>query len=413
MTSNDNDNFSRVQEKLKKGGNLFITGTAGSGKSYLLKQLKDYYGRTFHLTASTGISALNINGTTIHSWAKLGIGANPEDRIAKMIAKDQKCLSKILSCRYLAIDEISMISDKLLYLLHKVLVLVRKNTNPFGGVQLILLGDFLQLPPVLKDDESLCLNSQIWLHANIETVLLTTNFRQKDDTGYFSLLKDIRKGINVDHAHYKLQDRVGQPYPEDVTRLVSHRDKVREINQIFLDRITLPVKTYKGKYTGSEMDINAHKSPYIEMEEIEFKKGSKVMLNYNVSLKDGLVNGLIGSITSFSPNGLPVVLFENGDEIEVRPMTWEIEDSTGRVIFSFTQLPLQLAWAVTIHKSQGCTFSNLHIDLSKCFADGQAYVALSRVKSLEGLYLEPFDRGRIRTNKLIVDYYNYLEEATK
>jgi ATP-dependent exoDNAse (exonuclease V) alpha subunit len=192
--------------------------------------------------------------------------------------------------------------------------------------------------------------------------------------------------------------------------LVATREKAKEINQSFLNSLPLETKTFVGKYTGTELDINLHKAPFIELESIELKRDAKVMLIYNVNLKEGLVNGLVGKVSRFSQNGYPIVSFENGDDVEVKEITWEIEDSKGNPIFTFTQLPLQLAWATTIHKSQGCTFNTLHVDLSRCFAPGQAYVALSRVRSLEGLYLEPFSTSKIVTDTKMVAYYDSLEK---
>lgn len=405
------DNFHRVKQELEKGQNLFVTGVAGSGKSHLLRQLKAFYRKDLSLTATTGISALNINGSTIHSWARLGIGAYPEEKIYKILLKDKKAFSRIIACKYLAIDEISMLSDKMLYLLHRVLCLVRRNQRPFGGIQVILFGDFLQLPPVLRDDEQICLKGQLWEVANIKTILLTTNFRQKDDTSYYNLLKDVRKGNNLEACCNILHQRVGEKYPQDITKLVATREKAREINQERLKSLETDSKIFTGKYTGTEIDINLHKSPFIELETIELKKDAKVMLIYNVNLKEGLVNGLLGKISRFSQNGYPIVDFENGDLVEVKEISWEVEDSKGKVIFSFTQLPLQLAWATTIHKSQGCTFSALHVDLSRCFAPGQAYVALSRVRSLDGLFLEPFSSNKIVTDREMVAYYDSLEKS--
>lgn len=404
------ENFYTIKKELEEGRNLFVTGVAGSGKSHLLRQLKSFYKKELYLTASTGISALNINGSTIHSWARLGIGNYPDDRIYKTIMKDKKAFNRIISCKYLAIDEISMISDKMLDLLNRVLMMVRKSSKPFGGIQVILFGDFLQLPPVLKDDERICLEGAIWGRANIKTILLTTNFRQKNDTSYYDLLKDIRKGINIETACSVLQARIGISYPEDITKLVATRDKAKEINQSFLAKLQGDVKTFNGRYTGTEIDINLHKAPFLELETIELKVDSKVMLIYNVNLKEGLVNGLVGKIDRFSNDGYPIVEFENGDLVEVKEITWEVEDSRGTAIFTFTQLPLQLAWATTIHKSQGCTFSTLHVDLSRCFAPGQAYVALSRVRSLDGLFLEPFSSSKIVTDIKMVDFYNQLEK---
>jgi ATP-dependent DNA helicase PIF1 len=407
------DNFANTLQRLDKGKNLFITGNAGSGKSYLLRQLKEHFGKDLHLTATTGISALNIGGSTIHSWAKLGVGSYPAERIVHAIQKDSNAYERILTCKYLAIDEISMLSDRMLELLHRVLVLLRKNIKPFGGIQLLLFGDFLQLPPVLKNTEQLCLGSAVWKAAEIEVLLLTTNYRQKDDNTFYQVLSDIRKGRNIEESYNILTQRIGVKYPQDVIRLVSSREAAKSINDEFLQKLPGDSIFYKGKYEGESAEvIETYKSQFSDLENLSLKVGAKVMLNFNLNLKEGLINGLLGVVEGFA-NGNPVVKFENASVLEIKTKSWSIENDNEEVIFEFNQYPLQLAWATTIHKSQGCTFSSMHVDLSRCFAPGQAYVALSRVKSLDGLYLEPFSSSRIITDERLVAFYDYVENLAK
>lgn len=409
------DNFTKVMDCLNQGLNLFITGVAGSGKSYLLRQLKETFTDKLHLTATTGISAININGVTIHSWAKLGVGTTSAQQIVSKINRDEQALNRIVSCKILAIDEISMLSDKMLLLLHQVLVLARGSTKPFGGVQLLLFGDFLQLPPVLQKDEKLCLGSMIWVNSNIRTILLTTNFRQSGDISFYNLLKNIRKGNNLIESYEILKTRINQNPPEEITKLVSTRDKAKEINAQFLNRLTSPEREFIAEFNGNNNELQQYKKAYEDLEVITLKEGAKVMLTYNINLKQGLINGLIGEVVGYqTQTGNPMVLFENNtNAIEVKPFKWSVEqpneDGDYEELFSCSQIPLQLAWATTIHKSQGCTFSKLHVDLSRCFAPGQAYVALSRVKSLEGLYLDNFNINAIKVDPNMKAFYDYLE----
>ena len=191
------DYFVLVKEQISQGHNLFITGTAGSGKSYLLNQLKTHYKDDIQLTASTGISALNIKGTTIHSWARLGIGNQSPTQVAARIKKDSKVAKKIKATKYLAIDEISMISSHMLDLLSMSLKLFKRSSKPFGGIQVLLFGDFLQLPPILKGGESSCLDCYTWKEANVKTTLLRTNYRQSNDLSFFQLLQNIRNGEEI------------------------------------------------------------------------------------------------------------------------------------------------------------------------------------------------------------------------
>jgi ATP-dependent exoDNAse (exonuclease V) alpha subunit len=206
---------------------------------------------------------------------------------------------------------------------------------------------------------------------------------------------------------------VGVTHPKDITKLVANRDTAKTINEGVLKALTTKAHTFTGTYTGKDVDIQNYKATYADLEHLVLKEGAKVMLNYNINLKAGLVNGLVGYVEGFTAEGNPLVIFENNsDLIEIKPRSWTVENADGETIFEFIQLPLQLAWATTIHKSQGCTFNQLHVDLSRCFAPGQAYVALSRVRSLEGLYLEPFSSRVLITDPQMVAFYQYLETAT-
>ena len=409
--------FELIKEAIAKGSNLFITGTAGSGKSYLLNQLKEHYKDDIQLTASTGISALNIKGVTIHSWARLGIGNKTPSQIAASIKKDSKIAKRIKECKYLAIDEISMISSHLLDLLSMSLKIFKKSSKPFGGIQILLFGDFLQLPPVLKDGETSCLDCYTWKEAKVKTIFLRTNYRQAEDKEFYNLLQSVRNGENIPEVCDILKTRVVSSCPKDITRLVTHRAMAKEINEAFLAELTTESQTYQGKYSGTEEVINCHKPQFQEQEVLTLKIGSKVMLTYNLNLEGGLVNGLLGTVISFNTNNQPLVKFQNSATISVGPFSWEIEErvkakdgtETDKVVFVFSQLPLMLANAISIHKAQGLTFDSLYLDISRCFEKGQAYVALSRVKSLEGLYLAPFSKNSIKTDFKVVEYYKTLE----
>jgi ATP-dependent DNA helicase PIF1 len=402
----------KVINKIERRQNVFITGGAGSGKSYLLMRLKEKLGKALSLTASTGVASLNIGGMTIHSFAKLGIGTDSLEKILYKISKDKKTEKRLLNCKYLAIDEISMLSAKFLNLLDKILKAVRLSDEPFGGIVMLLFGDFLQLPPIIKnyEEDGLCLNCSSWKEADFETVLLTANQRQKEDSEFFEILSAIRLGRNLDYAFQKLQSRVGKRSEKNLIRLVSHKEQAFLINQQSLQALPFEEKIFTAKYEGKEEFIRSYLPLFEETAVLKLKKGARVMLNFNINLEEGLCNGTMGNIVDFD-KGFPVVLFDEiRHPVVIMTNDFLIEDAfSSEVLFSFTQLPLQLAYGVTIHKSQGLTFEGIKTDISRCFANGQAYVCLSRAKSLEGLFLEPFNKNIFKVDAEVAEYYSNLK----
>lgn len=404
-----------IANQLKNNVNLFITGGAGSGKSYILRKLKYLLAKDITLTATTGVAALNIGGSTIHSFAKLGIGSENAPKIAQRIRKDPKSLAKIEKLQILAIDEISMLSAKFLNTLNEVLQIVKESSAPFGGVTVIFFGDFLQLPPVIKKEEedSTCLNCYAWREAEIETIVLNCNHRQKEDLEFFNLLQSIRMGHNLDKAYEALQSRVNASPKANTIKLVSHREQAYKINLAKLECLQFEEKVFIGKFSGSAEHISSFAPYFQDLVELKLKRGARVMLNFNVNVEAGLCNGSIGNVIDFSTGGLPVVLFDSmKTPVIVSVNDFIIEDpTTSEALFKFTQIPLQLAYAITIHKSQGLTFENIETDIGKCFANGQAYVSLSRVKTLDGLFLHPFSKSVLKADAEIVKYYESLKNV--
>lgn len=404
--------FSSILAKLKAKNSLFITGSAGSGKSYLLQRLKEHLTKDLTLTASTGVAALNIGGVTIHSFAKLGIGMDSFEKILYKIEKDSKAQKRIFNTKVLAIDEISMLSSKFLNLINKVFKAVKKNDEPFGGVTLALFGDFLQLPPIIKEEnETLCLNCESWREAEIETVVLRSNYRQKNDGDFFEILQSIRLGENLDFAYEKLKSRITQAKAGGrVIKLVSHREQALKINLESLSHLKDGEKNFIAEYEGKPEFVRAYLPLFTENSVIKLKKGARVMLNFNLKVDEGLCNGTLGFVVDFNDKGYPIVLF---DEVKAPVLILKndfvVEDPfSSEVLFRFTQIPLQLAYGITIHKSQGLTFDSITTDISRCFAPGQAYVSLSRARSLNGLFLEPFNKNIFKTDAKIVEYYKRL-----
>ena len=397
-----------------EGKNVFITGSAGTGKSYLLNYLKHKID-SIYLTATTGIAAVNIGGITLHSWAGLGIEDIPVEKIAQNIlsVKGSNTRKRLLKTKVLAVDEISMLSMETFEKVDKLLRIVRGNDTPFGGIQLILFGDFFQLPPVNSDN--FCFESEVWQEAEIKTIVLKEIFRQKDER-FIKLLNNIKNGI-VDKEDLKiLKSRYGIVSDDIIkpTILSTHNYLVEKINVEKLHNIPREEEVYVADFMGERKYIDILKKNCIAKETLTLKVGSQVMMLKNTYQKDGIINGSNGIVLGFSTKKrYPIVGFENGVEMTIGPENWEItkfDYNTGELetLAIMQQIPLILSWAITIHKSQGMTLDKVECDLKNSFADGQVYVALSRVRGLDGLYIKSFDINKIKANRKIINFYNNL-----
>ena len=404
-------------DQILNGENVFITGQAGTGKSYLLNflktQLKD---KIFYITATTGIASVNVGGTTLHSWAGIGVEDIPIEKIAQRILspKGIQTRKRLQQTEILAIDEISMLSSITFEKVDKLLRIVRDKKEPFGGIQLILFGDFFQLPPV--DCSIFCFESDVWQEANIKTVILKETFRQRDEN-FLKLLEHIRYGtINKDDvlmlkSRFAIQDS-GVIKP---TILATHNITVEHINNTKLNDLSTQSFTYEASFSGKDDKIEMLKKNCIAKEILTLKVGSQVMMLKNTYQKDGIINGSNGTVIGFSiKKHYPIVLFDNGTELTITPDCWEIssynhDSGELEILATMTQIPLALSWAITIHKSQGMTLDKAECDLKNVFTDGQVYVALSRVRTLDGLFIKSFDINRIKVNKRIVEFYNKIE----
>ena len=410
---------------IEDGDSIFVSGSAGTGKSFLLQYLKaNYSDAGLHITASTGIAAVNVGGQTLHSWAAIGLGNLPAKQIIENLfsTKFSRVRKKLKMAKMLAIDEISMISAPIFDLLNELLKAIRQNDKPFGGLQLILFGDFLQLPPINRDlqmsnDYQFCFQSEAWKDLNPKFILLKTVFRQEDEN-FVRLLNNIRFGKVDENDISILESRIGSKEQFGAikpTILASHNAQVDLVNQEQLKKISGISKTFTAKFSGDTNKIDFLKKNCLAGQSLELKVGAQVMMLKNTHQKEGVTNGSIGIIKEFSTrNNYPIVEFNNGKILTITPEIWSLEkfDVEKREIVveaEMSQMPLLLAWAITIHKSQGMTLDKVKCDLSKVFADGQIYVALSRVRSLEGLYIDGLDFKKIKANPEIVKFYNQIE----
>ena len=410
-----------IIKKFEEGKNLFVTGGAGSGKSFLLNHLKlNYAKKGLTVTASTGIAAVNIGGSTIHSWSGIGLGNLPLEKIVEDLfsAKFSRLRRKILETKSLAIDEISMISSQTLDLIDQVLRNVRQNQKAMGGLQVLFFGDFLQLPPVNKvaNDVNFCFEADCWQQLNLETFNLTEKFRQQDRQ-FIKILDNLRFGELDEQDIEILQSRVNAKDNDlaiKPTILTTHNYKVEKINNCHLQNIVQDEVSYEAKYSGSKGKIELLKKNCIAAQFLKLKIGAQVMMTKNSYQKEGVINGSLGVVKGFSSKKkYPVVEFNNGIELTISPEEWLIEkyDKKEQNLIqeaSVSQVPLILAWAITIHKSQGLTLDKISCDLSDIFSPGQAYVALSRARSLQGVFIEKINFDKIVASDSAKKFYKNL-----
>lgn len=379
---------------LKTGANVFLTGSAGSGKTYVLNEYIQYLKSRevgVAVTASTGIAATHMNGVTIHSWTGLGIRDTLNDYDIDELEQKAYLWTRFEKTQVLIIDEISMLHGYRLDMVDKICRAFKRNQKPFGGLQVVLCGDFFQLPPVtrggaLEDMGRSIYASEAWDNAGFIICYLTEQHRQNDDE-FLSILNGIRAGKVPETVLAPLRNRLGKSIDLDVspTKLYTHNVDVDIINQKELNQLPGDAKTYQMTSSGRENLVETLKKGVLAHELLHLKIGTKVMFVKN-NFELGYANGTLGIVETFLSNNTPVIRTTRGEIIHVEPTEWAIEED-GKVKAAISQVPLRYAWAITIHKSQGMSLDAAEIDLSKSFTYGMGYVALSRVRSLAGISL--------------------------
>ncbi|MEX5444085.1 AAA family ATPase [Acinetobacter schindleri] len=406
---------------LKAGENVFLTGSAGAGKTYTLNQYINYLKArkvSVAITASTGIAATHMNGMTIHTWAGIGIKDFLSEEDLKRM-KERKYLKEHLeNAQVLIIDEISMLHAKQLNLVNQVLKYFKESDEAFGGIQVIVAGDFFQLPPVGRNDErnrdKFCFMSDAWVEAKFRVCYLTEQHRQGND--YLNdILNAIRaQAIGTEHRN-ALQGTRHQEIGDTYTRLYTHNMDVDSINFRHLNEIDNEPRQFDAQCDGNDKLIETLKSSVRAPETLTLKKHAKVMFVKN-NFDLGYINGSLGEVIGFEEDDefgvLPKVKLTDGTTLLVEPETWSVENEAGKTIASFQQIPLRLAWAITIHKSQGMTLEAAEIDLSHTFEKGQGYVALSRLKTLDGLRLKGFNEQALELDSLAIKADRRFQELS-
>lgn len=416
----------------KQGKSFFLTGPGGSGKSYVLSRIREdleQVKRRVALTAMTGCAALLLGNKakTLHSWAGVGLAKEPAVVLIQRVRKSAKALRRWLATDTLIVDEVSMLTPEFLEKLNKIAQAIRRNSNPMGGLQVIFVGDFFQLPPVNKESRNgvptmFVFESPEWAQVVPYKVELKKIERQRDPV-FHKILEEARHGALSKESIKILRTRQNLEWKDleiKPTLLFSRKAEVDFVNESNLkalqglrhnykaETLLLPIESTKGldqnsdavRFAIERLDRDA---PY--MPELILAKDAQVMLLANMDFDLELVNGSRGVVVGFTedPSHLPIVKFRSGAAIPIGPQTWESDDIEG---LQRKQIPLRLAYALTIHKAQGATLDCALIDIgSSTFECGQAYVALSRVRSLESLYIWDLEKSAFKTHDKVKSFY--------
>lgn len=441
LTKNQQYCFNRVEEVLPTMQNFFIGGKPGVGKSVLINYLNTHGKKDYDLAAPTGLAALNINGRTLHSIFKIPVSQGIIDPSFNNFPNDDFVKRRIQGIRYLIIDEVSMLRADTFDYLDRCMRFFKDKTQPFGGAQIILIGDFYQLPPVctrdayhddIKDLQRAGYSSPFIFSARafkgFEVLILDEVLRQKGDPDFIDLLSSARNGSVHPNMLKKLNERVG--LPEDIRiKLCATNAQAEAVNQGELKKLDTESHTFDATMHG-DMGIGNH---YPAEKELRLKVGAQVMVKKNgADRRPGMrdpefvsrvVNGTLGKVAEIHTGGtgpqMVTLELPDGEFVDIYRQRWErkkkVKNEDGKweeeVIASYEQMPLTLAWAISMHKSQGQSFDRVHVDLSKVFAPGQAYVALSRCRSMAGLSLEvPATSGKFWTDRNVMEFFEGLDE---
>lgn len=397
----------RALDILKTGANVFLTGEPGAGKTHVINHYTAWLhaaGIPVAITASTGIAATHIGGLTIHSWSGVGTRDELTPRDIDAITSKEYVVKRMQKTKVLIIDEISMLDAHVLDMVDRILRAARGQSEPFGGVQLVCVGDFFQLPPIMRNNEPVryAFSAKAWQAATPIVCYLSDQHRHEDDL-LRGLLSAIRTNT-VDETHYSLLEEQQDIGYEDVepTRLFTHNAAVDSLNYEQLKALPASKKAYRMQRKGNKLLTDGLARSCLSPEALTICEDAMVMCTKN-NFEAGYANGTLGRVVGFEVDTkMPRIETADGREIVVKPATWSIMDH-GKPIAEITQVPLRLAWAITVHKSQGMSLDAVEMDLQNAFVYGQGYVALSRVRTLTGLKVLGLNPNALQVDPLIVE----------
>lgn len=405
------DGQKKIIENLKDGKNVMMLGIAGSGKSYLINNLQDFLpNKKVYLTSTTGVSAININGSTVHSFFGVGLGVERKEILYDKMKYYKKVVQRLVQDNIIiVIDEVSMLTADLLTKIDYILRKTRRNEKIFGGVQFLFSGDFLQLETI--DDENI-LDSE--LIKDFSIIQLKNNYRQENDVVFQDILQNLRynqlteEQINILKSK-EIKEKDIDLY-DDYPLLFPLTKQVKKYNKIKYEKINADEKIYSSEVLGKCQYSKKKLDDFLSKKDskvLKLKAGTRVMLTWNLDTENKLVNGSVGTVQEVFQNQV-IVDFDDVGKIAVTKQTWNVFDENGKILAAAKQIPLVVCYALTIHKCQGVSLPKAIIDIKDCFCNHQVYVALSRVRSLDGLKLLNFDQDKILVNDFIVDFYKKL-----
>lgn len=400
----------KVINLLNKGANVLMLAEGGCGKSYMIKKLKQLLPeKKIFLTSTTGVSALNLEGSTVHSFFGVGLGDKPVDKLLAKIRRNPDIVKRLkLENLLVVIDEVSMLPDELLTKLDSILRRLRRNFDkPFGGIQFLFSGDFLQLETInaknILDNE---------LINDFSKVILTQNYRQQGDLEFQYLLGRLRVNCITDQDDLTLKKTTENVVDDNTVRLFCINSKVSNYNTEKFNSVPGEIRKFTAKISGKcDKSLQELKKQFSSknVETLELKKGIRVMLTWNIDTNSGLVNGSTGTVKDFIRNGV-LVSFDKVGDFLVEKQCWTITDDSERPLAKAEQIPLMISYALSIHKCQGITLNSAIIDLSGAFCNHQVYVALSRVRNLAGVKLVNYSKNKVKVNQDILRFYKSLEK---
>jgi len=390
---------------LLSGENVFLTGAAGSGKSFLIKKfLKEFSKNEFPVLASTGAAAVLVGGRTFHSFFGLGIMEGGPEKVFEKAKKDKRLKKRISAVEGIVIDEVSMISGDVLDIADRIARWARENEHPFGGLRVIAVGDFAQLPPINKiGPRSWGFKHPIWERAQFQKAFLTTNHRTQDEE-FLRVLGDIREGKVTERVYEFLNQKIRTHDESDSgIRLFPFRNQSDQFNLRQLDKIEAEGHVFPTLYWGDENKIEKMKTTFPVPVELVLKVGAEVIFTQNDPQKRW-INGTQGVVRQIENDEITVEK-RRGREVTVEKVSFDLLNAEGDVIMSASQFPLNLGYATTIHKSQGATLDKIWCDLSQLWEPGQAYVALSRLRDSKGLNLIKWTPNSIKADPEVIRFY--------
>ena len=404
----------RAHDALGSSKNVFVTGGAGSGKSFLIRYFlrgKDLH--QFPVLASTGAAAVMVGGRTFHSFFGLGIMEGGVEATIEKAARNRQVVRRLKKISGFIVDEVSMLSGSTLRAAEIIARRIRDSELPWGGLRVVAVGDFAQLPPVERNqsqERGWAFLDPVWSWSGFQTCHLRTQTRCLD-AEYMSILAAVREGLVTPEVKAYLDTKTIEiPASFEGTRLFPRREETERFNLHKLEGITAKLEIFETAYAGDVRALESLKKYAPIPETLSLKEGALVMLRQN-DPQQRWVNGSTGQVVRIQPHLLAIQLL-NGRRIEIEKASFSLLDAEGEVVASATNFPVSLAWASTIHKAQGATLDRMAVNLSQLWEPGQAYVALSRLRRGCDLIVERWESRSIRTDRKVTEFYRQIEDSS-